>query len=364
MSDVNNFSPEEKQKVLDFWNLTVKNTGNPPPLSEIVFHLSDGATSDPRIAPWGRKVRAILSVCDLKAKTKQWEKVDEIILTEEQKEFIKNNIKDNKPYHIAKDLFPNKKIMPLGKEVRVINEYLNEIGEYKIWKEDTIVEGEEYVPPRTFFDILKKVNLYLHAELSTQNVTAYDKKCLETTIQFLHAPRFVQEINGYKTLEKRITFESEFIRAVYNKPDLTPEEISLTINWCSDIIEVSDSKKQAEKLKAIMDQKSDDSDGKFTMSLVEAIGEINKHINEVLKRQKDIYVVLNKKRSDRKAENDNKVGSLTALFEWASEESNRQKLLDKAKLQEQIRENEVSRMETLDDIILLSLGMKRDEAVK
>ncbi len=358
MSD---YTPEERKKVADFWNSRKE---NPPSLSEIVSFFTEGVESDPRTLI-GHKVRKILNDLQIKPKTRAHEPVENIILTDAQKEFIDNNAsKDNTAYQLAKTLFSDRDVRPLGKEYRVVAQYIKESNSDNFFEVETIPEGR-YEPPSSIQAVLKKVNQYLHEELSLQSMTAYDKKCLETTRQFLHAPRFIQEINNYQSIEKRVSFESEFIRAVYGKPDLTPEEISLTINWCSDLIEVADSKKQAEKLKQILDDSTtEDKDGRIAMSLVEAIGEINTHISEVLKREERIYALLNKSRSKRSEESKNKIGSLTALFEWAAEEANRKKMIEKAKMQEVLRAKEVERMESIDDLILVSLGMKREEAIK
>ena len=361
----NDYTEEEKLKVVNYWNA---NKNNDPSLSDIVLFFSDGQESDPRKKPFGKKVRQILIDCNIKPRTSQWNNVDEIILTDEQKEFIGNHCKDNKTYEMAKVLFPNVKLAPLGREVRTINKYLEEIGHITQKPNEPLMAEGRYEPPDKFQTVLSKINQYLYAELATQTMTAYEKKCVETTKQFLHAPRFIQEINTYTTVDKRIAFESEFIRAVYTKPDLSPEEVSLTINWCSDIIQAADIKKQLEKLNEILNDTADsvqeEEKARLSMSLSDTIGKVTTNLNEVLKRQERIYAILNKKRADRKAENENKVGSLTALFEWAAEESNRKKLLDKAKLQEKLREKEIERLESLDDLILLSLGMSKNQGVK
>lgn len=359
MADID-YTEEEKNKVINFWNS--KKT-NPPSISEIVSFFSDGVQSDPREKPYGRKVRQILADANIKPKTKAWEKVEAVVLEDNQKEFIRNNCKINKVYEMAKALYPDIKVAPLGREVRAINKYLEEIGETVVKIEEPKIAEGRYEPPNKFHTVLAKINEYLHTELSTQNATAYEKKCVETTLQFLHSPRFVQEINNYNTVDKRISFESEFIRAVYNKPDLSPEEVSLTINWCSDIIQAGDLKKQLEKLNEILDQISDDKDGKTSMSLVEAIGKVTTNLNEVLKRQERIYSILNTARSKRTEDRQNKQANLTQLFEWFRDEENRKKMLRQTELQKEARKNEVKRIESLDDTIMLSLGLTTEEAI-
>lgn len=354
------YTTEERSKIIDFWN---KNRSNPPSLETLVAHFTDGAESDPRTVI-GHKVRKILLDCKIKAKTKEWEKVEPYVLSDSDKEFIKNHIGTNRVIEIARLLNPDKKIQPLGREIRAINHYLNSIKEevIRIPGDETLAE-ERYVPPKTVHQILAKVNLYLHAGLTLQSMTAFDKKCLETTINFLHSPRFVQEINNYTGVEKRTAFEADFIRSVFSKIDLTPEEVSLTINWCSDILQASDLKRQLDRLNEILDSTTEDREGKAAMALVEAIGKVTGNLNEVLKRQERIYSLLNKSRSKRDEEKQNKTASLAALFQWATEEDNRKKMLEKAELQKKLRESEVKRIQNLDDLIMCSMGISVESAI-
>lgn len=358
--DNRKYSSEERKKIADFWNL---NKNSPPSLSKIVEFFTDGAESDPRTAI-GHKVRHILNDLQIKPPTTVHIKREEIVLTDEQKELINNNAsKENGAYQLAKTLFPNNNVKPLGKEYRAVAKYIKESNSNNFYEVETIVEGR-YEPPTSIQAVLKKVNIYLHEELALQTMTAFDKKCLETTRQFLHAPRFIQEVNNYQTSEKRTSFESEFIRAVYGKPDLTPEEVSLTINWCSDIIQAADIRKLLEQLHNDLNNTGGADVRKHSQALAVTIGEVTTNLNEVLKRQERIYGLLNKSRAKRDEETKNKVGSLTALFEWAAEENNRKEMIRIAKLQEQIREEEIDKMMGMDDTILLSLGLKSDEVIK
>jgi hypothetical protein len=353
MSEEFSYTLDQKNKVINFWN---SHKGEPPSLTDIVRDFTGGGNDDPR-SKEGRVVRQILADAQLKAQTKKWEKVEAIILTPEQKTFIENNSALHRPMELAKTLWPNENVVPLGRHVRAVAAYVKEIGGEIIQKGETLPEGN-YEPPRTIHQIMAKVNVYLNVGLSLQTMTAYDRKCLEFTIQCLLSPRFIQEINSYATVEKRTSFESEFIRGVWGKLDLLSDEINLILNWCADIIEVTDAKKQAEKLKQILE---DTSDTKVSMSLVESISVVNTHIGECLKRQERIYGLLNKSRAKRDEEKQNKHASLAALFEFFREEENRNKMLRQEEILRQARKDEVKRMESLSDTVLLSLGLSAEE---
>ena len=67
-------------------------------------------------------------------------------------------------------------------------------------------------------------------------MTRDDIDNVESCIRFLGAPRFIQVINTYTSGSDRKLFEAEFIRTVWNKPDLTSDELNLYINVCMDYI--------------------------------------------------------------------------------------------------------------------------------
>lgn len=364
------YTPEEKVKVINFWNSRLDNL---PTLMEIVSHFSDGQENDPRTLV-GRKVRAILLEAQIKPQNTIKERVEEFPLSDEDKEFILNNMVNNSAFEMARTLWEeklNRKIWPVGREVRAIQKYLSDMKKsaedvkdkeqqekLKIFEEsEDILTGERYAPPHKLSSVLALVNRVSNAGLNPNNLNAFEKKSLEFVSQCLHAPRFIQEMNNYKTVEKRITFQAEFVRSIWEKNDLISDEITLILNWCGDIIEVADSKKQAEKLKVILDTVTNDTEGKVAMSLVESINGINSHINEVLKRQALVYGLINKSRARRDEEKTNRHASLSALFEWYREEDNRKKMLNQAKILKDNKDVEIKRLESLDDVIFLSLGL-------
>lgn len=357
----NKYTQEERNLVATFWNQQ-KSEGKVPSLSEIVSFFTSGRESDPRTVE-GRRCRAILSDLQIKAKGAAWDKVEEVILTDDHKTFILNNIKNNRVIDLARELFPERKVAPLGREVRTINKFLDSVGEKVIrkYEEETASDGR-YESPRTFHEMLKKINTYTNTELTTQSITAYQKKCIESSINFLHSPRFINEISAYKTVEKRRAFESEFIRLTWDKNDLSADDINIYINLVSDTVVYADIKRQIEKLSQILDDVTDDPEGRIAMSLIEGLGKKETALDQCSKRIKEWYTILTGARSKRVLDRQNSTASLSQLFEWFRDEENRKKMLRQAELQREGRSKEVKRLDTLNDTIFLSLGLQRDEA--
>ena len=84
-------------------------------------------------------------------------------------------------------------------------------------------------------DEIKMVNEYSHQELDLKKLKRYEKECLDTTKKYLSSPRFVQLMNNYNCEDSNL-FQAEYIRAVWDKPDLTADEINLYINVCVDYV--------------------------------------------------------------------------------------------------------------------------------
>ena len=62
------------------------------------------------------------------------------------------------------------------------------------------------------------------------------KKMCEKLLFYLKSPRFVHFINQYSTIADRDLFESEFVRTVWDKPDLTNDELNLYITVCTNYV--------------------------------------------------------------------------------------------------------------------------------
>ena len=58
---------------------------------------------------------------------------------------------------------------------------------------------------------------------------------MEKLLTYLSSPRFVGNYDSYNSSIDKELFEAEFVRSVWDKPDLTIDEINLYINVCMDL---------------------------------------------------------------------------------------------------------------------------------
>jgi len=95
----------------------------------------------------GRAVKAFLSKIDLSAiPASEYQKVDRPELTEEHKEFIRNNRGTMKYVEMSRILFDDDKLTSLSAETRMVTEYCKTL-EGDSFEDPSLAPAFEYKPP-------------------------------------------------------------------------------------------------------------------------------------------------------------------------------------------------------------------------
>ena len=223
-----NLNEEQKQFLRENFTLT-------PDLSELTKKLFDDESLDGRTKE-GRAVRKFLAEESLEYVTTAWEKVDDIELDDRQIEFTKAQAKNGlSAFQISELLFPELNIKRFCKEHMSVLGFLREYEPAYVHDSESAV-NRAYSPPKLFSTALNKVNEYSHEGLVEERLNLEEKECIYRLLKGLSAPRFIQVISTYSSMKDRILFEAEFVRATWDKPDLTSDEINLYINVCVDYI--------------------------------------------------------------------------------------------------------------------------------
>ena len=116
-------SEEHQQKILDAWN---SSKDEPPSLMELT-ELCFGKGFDGR-SKEGRAVKSFLATRDIKARgTHEYKAKETIDLSDENKEFIRNNVSTMSGLEIAKIIFANNELSNLHQETRTVNNYIKEL---------------------------------------------------------------------------------------------------------------------------------------------------------------------------------------------------------------------------------------------
>ena len=101
--------------IVNEWN---SRPTNPPSISELITKVFPNQNSDPRTI-YGRAIKEFLVARGIKGK-EVTEKKEPIILTDEHKEYIKNNYSNMKALEMARILYNKPTLTPLTKEAKLV----------------------------------------------------------------------------------------------------------------------------------------------------------------------------------------------------------------------------------------------------
>lgn len=311
----------------------------------------------------GEAVRLYMRTNNLPYKTKIHVKKPDIELTEEQKEFILEYAKDLKPYEVARVIFKNEQLHQFSKESLTIQEYIKSVNPALLRRDDEFTD-QEYSPPRTFTKTWKRICEVTAQFVEENKLNKRTRICVEKTMEFLQTPRFIQTTNNYKNISERLIFESEYIRAVWDKPDLGADEINMYISLVNEYIIQDRIQRMIGKLNALLEGVTQDADGKISISLSDAIKGKSEELHRSLQRQQSYVTDLSGKRSKRMEQQTAKAKSLVALVDAFKEEDERKAAVLHAERRKQLVKNEMERLETFEEWECRIFGITKEEILE
>lgn len=282
-------------------------------------------------------------------------------LNASQKEYIRNSIDSLTPLEIGKIIFDNQKLEPSSKEVILIQNYVNSLDKnVRRFPHEDAAEGE-YRPPDQLSAVVTKVNQYLRKDLTLKTMPTVQRKTMEAVRNFLHAPRYLQTINSYLSQKARDMFEGEFVRSIFDKSDLTPDELNLVITLCQHYVMGVTLHRQLDMLNIRYEETLNDPDGKLTVPLAEMVKAKSMELEKCNKAQTELTKFLNGERSKRQERQGSGQISIARLVEWFRDEQERKKALQRAEIQAQEDEEEVKRLEEISETKARVLGISKSE---
>jgi len=313
----------------------------------------DGRTKE------GRAVREHLSHKGIAYKTVNTPRGRKISFTPEQKDFIIQYANEGmNSYQIAQVIFPDKVIKNLSSEQRAVVSFLKAYSPSSITLEESAI-GDLYAAPTSFKGLIERVNFFVGADLLEDKLKALDKKCIESLGLFLKSPRFVMIINGFADERDRTLFEAEFIRATWDKPDLTADEVNLYINVCVDYINLKNIGSHIEKLNRMFNEAEEQQD--MSIRLAELLKTKSEEYNQCEKRMESLIARLNGDRAKRIANKQQENASILSLVQAFQNEEERQRMVLIADRQRALISEETDSLETLPTWKARILGISKDD---
>lgn len=344
---------EEHKKFID------DNFHKIPDLIELTRATFKDGTIDGR-SKQGRAVRQYLASKEIKYKTTKHEEVKPIVLTEEQKDFIEQYSQDGmSSYQIAQLLFPDDEVKKLGREQRTVGNYLDAVKKRK--REENRIERNKYDGPKDLGECIDRVNLYTDAGLMEGEMKAVERKSIESLFRFLKSPRFTQIISNYHKEEDQDLFEAEFIRATWDKPDLSADEINLYVNVCVDYINLKNISAHMEKLNRMFDEA--DEQQELTVRLSELLKTKSEEYNQCEKRQESLIQRLAGDRAKRISQRQDRNASILSLVESFQNEEERKLMVKMADMQKKAIKEEADHLESMNEWKSRVLGISKNDVI-
>jgi len=307
----------------------------------------------------GRAVREYMAQQDYKYQTTKHPKVKGVNLNADQKEFILQNVDAGmKAFEITRLLFDGREVTPLSKETLTVAAFIEEQAPEKVHVKDSAL-GTVYKPVKEIAAAIDKVNEVADQNLSPEKLTVQLRKNIETLLGFLKAPRLVHTINNYTNKADRELFEAEFIRATWDKPDLTSDEVNLYINVCIDYINLMNIQKAIDKLNQMFEDCEDQRD--MTVRLAELLKTKSEEYNQCEKRMESLITRLNGDRAKRVQNKHQQNASILSLVQLFQEEEEREVMIKIAEMQKQLVEEEANEIESMPDWKARVLGLRKED---
>jgi hypothetical protein len=262
-------------------------------------------------------------------------------------------------FQIAQVLFTDREIKNLGIEQRTVHGYLKAVKKQR--RKDSREIASTYSPPDDIEECLDLVNLYSSKNLKIKELKVIEKKSIESLYQFLRSPRFNQIISNYTKPDDQNLFEAEFIRATWDKPDLTADEINLYINVCVDYINLKNIGAHIEKLNRMFEDADEQQD--MTVRLAELLKTKSEEYNQCEKRQESLIQRLAGDRAKRVANRQDKNASILALVESFQNEEDRKLMVKMADMQKKAVEEEASNFESMQEWKARILGISKGDVI-
>lgn len=339
-------------------------------LIELTRYISGDPKADGR-HKMGRVIREFLNEKGLEYETTKFSKEGDLVLTEEQEDFLRQNISVMKPLEAARVLFKNEKISPLHREFKAVQRFMDKITPGITKREDAPIE-EEFKPPTTVYKMMHLVNKYVPNRLkenepmykSGDKLTAQDIKNLTAMLSYMQLPRLRLIVKNYTKQIDVDVFLSTFIGMTFDKSDLLREEMDQYISLAAEIVTTEQIGRNVNTLNDKMNDVLDSTDPekmRISMGLVELINTSQEKWDKSKERQKKLIAELTGSRAERmKGRIEANASILNLVDAWRDEEK-RKKMLELAIKQKDAEKKDIDELSNMESVVSLIAGITKNE---
>ena len=307
----------------------------------------------------GRAIRQFLLHEGLGLDKKVHHKRDEVILSKEQKEFLLGQSIERgmNTLECAKLVYKDPDVVPLSQKHRATLEFLKTYRP-EILNKDEIVADGDWAPPHALSRAIMKVNNYTGTNYDEVTMPVKQRKMCERLLIYLKSPRFIQTINQLSGVADRELFEGEFVRATWDKPDLSIDELNLYITLCSSYIRQKNIQKRLDRLEYFLNQNEEKD---VTMRFTELIKVTSAELTACEKGIQELSKSLQGTRGERIKRRGEESGSMLALVEAFQNKEERDRIVRMAEIQNKLIKEEAENLESMDEFKARIFGISKEE---
>lgn len=315
-----------------------------------------------------KEVRDLLiEAGNITKKEKQQPPKSNDILTMAQLEFIDTNIQSGLTPKQVTELLFNEKFQGLSNlnifitpEYRAVQKYIKDKHPDFLVDNESAV-NERYSVPRSIKTVINKVNKWCGQNLDEERLSLQHRKYMEKLLVYLSSPRFISNYDSYTSGTDKDLFEAEFVRSVWDKPDLTIDEVNLYVNVCMDYINLRQIDIKKNKINEMFNEANEQKD--LTIRLTEILKTISEEYNQCAQRIDKCLQKLNGERSKRIEQHQQKNASILNLVELFQDEQERKMMIQIADMQKRTVNEEADRLENMSSWKSRILGISKQDAV-
>lgn len=346
---------EQKQKVLEQFKIT-------PDLNIITQVVFEDEALDGR-SKEGRAIRSFLAEQGRQYNTTKSEKKKFVNFTDQQIQFMMSDRINSSmsAFEIAKLVLNDEEIKPLSAEHRAVQEFLYK-NRNDIVDETELSAESKWHSPKSPLSAIRRINKWTGENISEDlnQVPLKTRKCIESLLKYYKSYKLESEINSYKTQGDRELFESEFVRSVWNKDDLTPDELNLYMMVCSNFVRKAKIQKRLDQFNLMLESE-DISAQDLTMRLTEHLKATSDELDKCEKRIDSLINKLNGDRAKRLERRGEASVNFLSVVEVFQNYEDRKKMIMMAEMQNKLIEDEIDRLESVDELKGRIFGISRYE---
>lgn len=297
-----------------------------------------------------------------------------------EKEFLDKNRANHSPVELIKVLFANEKnakdITPYHPKGKAVIEYLRITKENGVedYVDPNSVATSNYYPPQSPQRVIVKINKSLHnagfpncehmtAKQIEESLKHKQKTCVLALLNYLNDNHFVELMNSYKSVRERNLLESTFIKYVWDKPDLTAEEVEQYVTLSNETVNGLNIQAHINDMQALFNSQVEGESPQVKYALVEHISNARTEYNQVVARKQKLLDALVTKRSKKLEESVSEKASLVTLIEYWKNSEQRATLIKMAEEKRKALTTEANRLKTMDDIVVEIFGLDSNEII-